>query len=268
MLAFHAIGDWPRGTVRLTRTGSASRRIAPDVERLIDETWARVTSQPGVHLFDGPVCRLESFVGTPYALTLTVSETSYKPFVGTNLHNPQLAHMHGRDVMANPVGVSTLLETSDGLLVLGRRNAAVAYYANRVHPFAGTIDPDDGDDPFVSAQRELAEELNLAEDAIAELLCVGLVEDAALLQPELIFIARTTRTRNDVDRHVDRAEHHATYAICAENDAVATAVREPLMTPVAVASLLLWGRLRFGPAWFERECQVPADGNSNRSTFA
>lgn len=251
-IAFHAIGDWAPGQVRLTRTLTSSRRIVPEVERLIDETWARAASRPGVHLFDGPMCRLESFVASPGALTLTVSATSYKPFVGTNLHNPHLAQVHGRDVFANPIGVSTLVETTDGMLMLGHRNASVAYYPNRIHPFAGTIDPADGDDPFAAAQRELAEELRLTPGEAGTLRCVGLVEDAALLQPELIFVGRSQVMRDELVRRVDGTEHEATHVMPATEAAIAAAIGHPLMTPVAVASLLLWGRLRWGVDWFGR----------------
>src|SRR5687767_2881151 len=114
-LTFHAVGDWGPDRVRLAWSDASSRRIVPEIERLIDETWQRASARPGVHLFDGPMCRMESFRATPDELSLTLSRTSYKPFVGTNLHNPHLAKTHGRDVMANPVGVSTLLETADGV---------------------------------------------------------------------------------------------------------------------------------------------------------
>ena len=256
MLTFHAIGDWGPGRVRLARSaGASARRIVPDVERVIDVTWARESARPGVRLFDGPMCRLDSFEASPAKLELAVSPTSYKAFAGTNLHNPHLAETFGRDVMANPVGASTLLETGEGLLLLGHRNASVAYYPNRVHPFAGTIDPADGDDPFAAARRELLEELNMPGDDITAIRCAGLVEDAALLQPELIFVAGTTRTREHVVRRLDAAEHRATFALAGREDAVASASRDPLMTPVAVASLLLWGRSRFGLAWFERNAE-------------
>src|SRR5688500_1400802 len=176
MLTFHAIGDWPPGRVRVTPAEKSSRRILPDVERLIDETWRRVLSRPGGHLFDGPMCRMESCAATPETRTLALSTTSYKPFVGTNLENPHLADAHGRDVMANPVGVSALLETADGFLMLGRRTGSVAYYPSRVHPFAGALEPRDGADPFLAVYRELAEELSLAREDVADVRCRGLVE--------------------------------------------------------------------------------------------
>src|SRR5688500_7451685 len=206
MFTILAKGDWGAEQLRLIRNLQSSRRIIPEVERLIEETWVRETARPGVHLFDGPMCRLESFDATPELLRLAVSPTSFKPFAGTNLHNPHVAETYGREVLANPVGVSTLLETSDGFLMLGRRNASVAYYPDRIHPFAGTVGPADGDDPANAAYRELSEELGLGRDDVADIRCRGLVEDVALLQPEMIFIAKARLTRDQVERRVDRSE--------------------------------------------------------------
>lgn len=250
MLTFHAIGDWRPGQVRVVRSIQSSRRIIPEVQRRIDETWARVSARPGVNLFDGPMCRMESFDASPGRLSLVVSLTSYKPFLGTNLHNPGFAETFGRDVMANPVGVSTLLETADGWLMLGVRNASVAYYPGRVHPFAGTLEPDDGPDVFTAAYRELNEELSLQSSDLPEIRCTGLVEDTALLQPELIFAARCDLKRARIEQRLDAAEHDATWAVEALRESVEAATGEAALTPVAVASLLLWGRGRFGEDWF------------------
>lgn len=251
MLTFHAIGEWAPGRVRLTWSEQSSRRIDPDVERKIDDAWARVTARPGVRLFDGPMCRIESFDASPDVLRLSLSPTSYKPFVGTNLLNPDLADTHGRDVMANPVGVSALLETADGYYVLGRRNASVAYYPERVHPFAGALEPRDGADPFAAVYRELSEELSLSGADVTNLRCTGLVEDRALRQPELVFLVSTSLRRAEVERRVDRDEHLASCALEQVPAKVLEWAADPALTPVAVASLLLAGRLRFGEGWFE-----------------
>jgi 8-oxo-dGTP pyrophosphatase MutT (NUDIX family) len=242
----HAFGDWSPGQVRLTRADAPGRRVVPEVERLIDETWSRVASRPGVHLFDGPMCRMESFHATPAELSLTLSPISYKPFVGTNLHNPHLANEHGRDVMANPVGISTLLETADGFLLLGVRNASVAYYPDRVHPFAGSLEPGDGADAFAAAYRELEEEVALVRSDVTDIRCVGLVEDGALLQPELIFVAKTNLSRADVERRIDPTEHDAVCPVSATREGIQAALGNLTFTPVALAAATLWGRLRVG----------------------
>jgi 8-oxo-dGTP pyrophosphatase MutT (NUDIX family) len=235
-----AEGSWLPGRVRLVRAAQSTRRIVSEVERLIEEAWARATRRPEVKLFDGPMCRLESFDALPSEFQLRVSPTSYKQFVGTNLSNRDLVEKFGREVFANPVGVSTLLQTSDGQLLMGRRNASVAYYPQRVHPIAGTIDPDDGDDPFNAVRRELAEEIRVTERDIADVRCVGLVEDTSLLQPELIFIASTGLSTHEVNQRVDQTEHHATWTCRASHSTVSEALRDPALTPVAVASLTLW----------------------------
>ena len=68
------------------------------------------------------MCRLERWEASPDGsrLHLSMSTTSYKPFFGTNMSHPELADRYGPDVLANPIGVSPALETSDGQLLLGR----------------------------------------------------------------------------------------------------------------------------------------------------
>ena len=257
-LRFHATGDWLPDQVTVTWS-PGTRRTVPEVEALIERAWSAVTARPGVHLFDGPMCRAESWRAAPDRLELAVSPTSYKPFLGTNLSHPGLADRYGPGVMANPAGVSAALVTADGFFLLGRRNASVAYYPGRVHPFAGALEPRDvaaaGDagrpgGAFAAVYRELNEELGLGPTDLEDVRCAAVVEDLALRQPELIFRARTPRTRAEVEAQVDRAEHHALWAVRADRDGLDPALRDPALTPVAAASVLLWGKVAFGEAWF------------------
>src|SRR5436305_6078976 len=151
MLNFHAVGDLVRDQVHPAQV-NGMRRIVPEVEQLIDEAWRQATSQPGVNLFDGPMCRLESWSASTERLRLALSETSYKIFLGTNLHHPELADRYGREILANPVGVSPALQTADGWLMMGRRNGSVASYPNRIHPFAGAVEPRDALNVFDAVQ--------------------------------------------------------------------------------------------------------------------
>ena len=251
MLKFHAIGDWRPDRVHVRQVPS-TRKIVPDIEALIDRAWEEVKLRPGVKLFDGPMCRMEWWDASDDRLEVALSDTSYKPFMGTNLAHPELAERYGREVMANPVGVSPALETADGFLVLGKRNGSVAYYPHRTHPFAGALEPRDGGDLFAAVARELNEELSLTCHDLGEMRCTGIAEDLALRQPELLFRVVTTLTRPQIEAQVHREEHGDSVAVRADADAVADFVRDPLLTPVAVASLVLWGRVRFGAAWFDR----------------
>jgi 8-oxo-dGTP pyrophosphatase MutT (NUDIX family) len=250
ILNFRHTGDWGPGAV-VARRAPGTRPLVRTVEELIDQAWSRALARPGVQLFDGPMCRLESASASPRRLRLDLSRTTYKAFLGTNLSHPELADRYGPAVLANPVGVSAALETADGFLLLGRRNASVAYYPNRVHPFAGALEPGDAGDVFAAVRRELREELSLSEPDVADVRCAGLVEDRALRQPELIFLARCRQTRESVEGKLDPVEHRGTWSVRAARDTIGQALSEPELTPVAVASLLLWGRARFGAEWFE-----------------
>jgi hypothetical protein len=253
MLTFHAVGDWRQEQV-VVRQVAGTREVLAEVEALIDEAWEAVKRRPGVKLFDGPMCRMEYWKAGEEGLEIGLSETSYKPFMGTNLAHPELAEKYGRDVMANPVGVSPALETADGFLMLGKRNGSVAYYPHRTHPFAGALEPRDEGDLFAAVGRELNEELSLRVEDLGEMRCTGIAEDLALRQPELLFRVRTKLSRVQVESQVHREEHGDSIAVKAEAGTVAEFLRDPLLTPVAVASLVLWGRVSFGEEWFERCC--------------
>jgi 8-oxo-dGTP pyrophosphatase MutT (NUDIX family) len=251
MLTFHAAGDWLPDQVRVDQVRGA-RRIVPEVEKLIDQAWQTALARPGVKLFDGPMCRLERWEVAAGRFQLELSDTSYRTFVGTNLTHPEMAEQYGPDVMANPVGLSPALLTADGFLLLGRRNASVAYYPNRIHPFAGSLEPRDSGDVFGAVRRELAEELSLGESDITEIRCTGMAEDRALRQPELLFHAQTFLTRRQIESQVDLGEHHGSVAVPATPAAVEKFTDDPELTPIAVASLFLWGRVAFGDEWFGR----------------
>ena len=234
-----------------TRFVASTRRDTPESAASIEAAWTRVP--PGVHLFDGPMCRLEAFrversPDSVPRLVLDLSRTGYKTFLGTNLHGPRDLP---RDTLANPVGVSPALETGDGFLLFGRRNASVAYYPHRLHPFSGSLEPppadappDTGVDVFAECCRELQEELNLSDDEVPYVAVIGIVEDADIRHPELILHARTTLPRDAVIARLDPAEHAAAVAVPATPAGVAAALADDDFTPVGRAALTLWRDVR------------------------
>ncbi len=249
MLRFHDVGDWGSEAIQV-RWAASSHVVPPEAAALIEEAWREAMERPGVKLFDGPMCRMESWAATPDRLELVLSLTSYKLFLGTNLTHPELAEQFGRQVLANPIGVSPALESADGYLLLGRRNSSLAYYPGGVHPFAGALEPRDGLDLFGAVRRELAEELSFGDADVSEIRCTGIVEDVGLRQPEVIFRVHSPLTRDQIYGQVKRDEHHEGWAIPATSEAIESAVRDPALTPVAVAALVLWGRVRLGDEWF------------------
>jgi 8-oxo-dGTP pyrophosphatase MutT (NUDIX family) len=239
-----AAGDWTPANVRTSWT-ACSRAVVAEVEQVIEQTWSAAL-RPGVHLFDGPMCRLESWHAAPDKLELTLSLTSYKPFLGTNLTNSGLADRFGPAVLANPVGVSAGVITADGFLALGQRNASVAYYPNRVHPFAGALEPTDAGDVFAAVRRELQEEIGASAEEIIEMRCAALAQDNALRQPELIFPTRVSLSRQQIEARLDAREHHGCMMIPLDPADMEHAMQDPELTPIARATVLVVGRARFG----------------------
>jgi 8-oxo-dGTP pyrophosphatase MutT (NUDIX family) len=251
MVTLRASGRWGRGEVR-ARWVESSRVRVPQVEGVIERAWTEAMARPGIRLFDGPMCRLERWAVEDGVLCLDLSRTSYRIFLGTNLNGDECVRSYGREVLANPLGVSCALHTSDGQLLLGRRNERVAYYPSRIHPFAGSLEPSDELDVFKAIERELGEELGLGASDVVEAHCLGLVEDEALRQPELVIHVRVKRAAGELAKTVDESEHGGCVVVKGEEQAVARWLEDPLLTPVAVGTLLLWGRWRLSEQWYER----------------
>ena len=244
-----ATGSWTPPHVRAEWIES-SRPVIDSVERLIDEAWQRAQHRPGVLLFDGPMCRLERWRASRDELHLSLSRTSYKRFLGTNVAHPELAQVHGPQILANPIGLSAALVTSHDRLLLGRRGPNVAYYPNRIHPFAGALEPRDGEiDVFAEMQRELREELSLSPADLRAMRCIGLIEDGALHQPELVFHVEADVSHENLVSALDSTEHEDVVTLEVSEAALRRAVRDPSLTPVAVGTVLLLGRERFGDEW-------------------
>ncbi len=255
-LIIRALGDWPSERLRAT-TAASGLRLTPALETVIDQSWAQAMGKQGVHLFDGPMCRLEDVVMDAHTLELRLSTTSYRIFMGTNGRHPEWADTYGPQVMANPVGTSVALLAADGRLVFGRRSQRVALYPGFAHPFGGTMEPaTDGAAPDLLGEmrRELAEEVGVSGEALADLRVIALMEDLQLRQPELVYAARTTLTSAEVAGRLDRLEHTACWLLADEQQAIETTLggREAI-TPVLAGTLLAWGWQRFGDAWLQTQ---------------
>ncbi len=251
-----AIGDWSADQIACTWTPSTF--VLPDnLMHMVETEWRTACAQPHVNLFDGPVCRLESFSLQNNNLTLRLSPNSYKNFIGTNACHPQWAEQYGQSVMANPVGTSVILCSADGHLIGGQRSQTVALYPNCAHPFGGMLEPGkDGTAPDVTSEikRELQEEVALEESDINDLRAIGLFSDMQLRQPELAFVATTHCNYATIATRLDKEEHTALWSI-ADNKA---AIEEVLatgtaITPILAATLIAYGTWRFGEAWLQTQ---------------
>ncbi len=234
----------------------------PELDRLVAETWNAFVAQcrrNRQHLFNGPMARLLSYVRRDSRWHLEVGPTDYANYIGTNYLNYEKGDVIGWDLFANPLGVSTLLVTSDHWLVLGRRGQHLAVCPGMLHLFGGTMDPSDRlpdgrMDAFGCARRELGEELGIRSTEIVSLKCTGLVREATSRQPELIFECECTCSLSDLLERLRPGhpeEEHAALECCIpeEHEICAFIAGTGQVAPVAAAALGVYGRRHFGEDW-------------------
>ena len=195
-----------------------AQALSPREMDAIEVEWNRqcdVVQKDGRTLFNGEMLRLDSHVardvtGKGTTLALSLSKTSYKNFVGTNMalfrDDVRIAPEH----LANPLGLSALVICSDAKILLGLRGKGTFLYSGYWHTFGGTADLGDvGEDGSVSVfdvmARELEEELGITDEETSQLRCIGLVRDRFILQPELIFEARVALSSIEVAQRLHGA---------------------------------------------------------------
>lgn len=251
------------------------RPTTPELEALIEAEWTRQTALAAGSdrmLFNGPLLRYVRHTVRPGAaggaaeLHLVVGPTCYRDFVGTNLFHHDRIEAFGWERFANPIGTTATLTTRDGRICYGRRSARVSYHAGHVHTFGGALEARDRGadgrvDPFASVCRELFEELSLRREEARELICVGLIRDHEIHQPEMLFEARLELTAEQLrSRWLSadaRDEHDEIVSLADEPGAILPFIRScGAIAPVAVGALFLHGRLRWGETWFEQSASV------------
>jgi hypothetical protein len=249
-------GSWPAARLR-SRFVASSHQLPPSCQEQVDDAWAQALAVPGVRLFNGALCRLEGYRADAQGLLLTLSRTTYKAYLGSNVHHPEWAERHGPGALANPVGTSVALRSSDGVLVFGLRSPSVALYPDHAHPFGGTMEvPEPGRevDLIGELERELAEEAGIARHELDDLRAIALAEDCTLRQPELIYAARTRLSAAAVSARLDPEEHTACWMLPDERSEIdGVLAGRVAVSPVLRATLLAWGAERFGPEWLVRQ---------------
>lgn len=248
---------------------AAERPSTPELDAIIAAEWERQTALAKEHdrmLFNGPLLRYLSHRvaqaedGRPARFEMKVGPTNYRDFVGTNLFHHDRLEEFGWERFSNPVGTTATLMTSDGLICYGRRSSKVSYHADHVHTFGGAFEeadrlPDGSIDPFASVAREITEELAIPPEELIDLVCVGLVRDKEIYQPELLFEASLPMTFEEVYERwgtaEGRDEHSSLVALSDTPDGIVPFILScGLIAPVAIGALFLRGLHQWGEDWF------------------
>lgn len=247
--------------------GGAPRREYPIVEEWIEKTWQERLADARTHgrvLFNGRLARLSTGRREGNILRLELAQTTYREFLGTNMYHAAKIIELGVDGLSDALGISSTPITSDGFVVYGRRNRSVSFHRGFLHTFGGALEDADQSpsadyDIFAAATRELCEELLIQPSEIKSLICVGLVRDREMLQPELLFDAVLAVPLKELLRRFDpRAEgqeHSALeYIWDVPHEAAQWPIRARPIAPICQAALYLHGRRLWGESWYETTC--------------
>src|SRR5207248_1054112 len=141
-----------------------------------------IAREKGIPLFDAPLFRLiHAELRPDGTLHLILGNTSYKEYVTTRV--PDFAHGRARQELGNALSVCSVVETSDGHILLDKRQG-VDVYVGRYHVIGGFFERDldmaaTQPDPFGAMRREIREETGIQLADIREQYCLGVVYDAA-----------------------------------------------------------------------------------------
>ncbi len=112
--------------------------LSSQAQTWMDTFWDEQLRQAvlrNTKLFDAPLFRyINAHPGPDHSLHLTLGNTSYKEYVTTR--TPTFTRDRARHELANPLAVCSVIETSDGYILLDRRRG-VDVYPGRYHVIGG-----------------------------------------------------------------------------------------------------------------------------------
>src|SRR5260370_6401571 len=132
----------------ITYDPSLRMPIHPAMQSWMDTLWEQkltLAHEKGIPLFDAPLFRLVEAEAKPGGtLRLLLGDTGYKEYVTTRV--PEFAQGRKREELGNALSVCSVVETSDGYILLAKRQG-VDVYAGRYHGIGGAFVPDPGSTP-------------------------------------------------------------------------------------------------------------------------
>ena len=233
----------------------------PTMQAWMDSLWEQklaIASEKKIPLFDAPLFRLiDASATSDGILRLLLGDTGYKEYVTTRV--PEFAQGRKREELGNALSVCSVVETSDGFILLDKRQG-VDVYVGRYHVIGGFFERDRDStgskqpDPFGAICREIREETGIQQLDISEQFCLGVVYDTATPHAEMCFLTRLTIPLAEVHRRVpeeDEIKQLETLFITKESLRDFLLQNHGNISATGEPNLLLCGRVRFGKQWFE-----------------
>jgi 8-oxo-dGTP pyrophosphatase MutT (NUDIX family) len=235
--------------------------INPSIQAWMDTLWEQklaIAQIQKIPLFDAPLFRfIEAESKSDGTLHLVLGNTGYKEYVTTRV--PEVAQGRKREELGNALSVCSVVETSDGYILLDKRQG-VDVYVGRYHVIGGFFERDldstgfQEPDPFGAICREIREETGIQQSDINEQFCLGVVYDTATPHAEMCFLTRLTIPLAEVNRRVPEEDEIKKLEVL---KVTKESLREFLLknhgniSATGEPNLLLYGGVRFGERWLE-----------------
>ena len=263
MLEFEILarGVYRPEQLEITYNPSLHMPTSPSIQAWMDALWEQklaIARQQHIPLFDAPLFRLvEIEARNDGKLHLVLGNTGYKEYVTTRV--PEFAQGRKREELGNALSVCSVVETSDGYILLDKRQG-VDVYVGRYHVIGGFFERDldstasKQPDPFGAIRREIREETGILQADIREQFCLGVVYDTTTPHAEMCFLTRLFISKAEVENkepeeneikllEILQATENELRTFLLQNHGNISATGEP--------NLLMYGRVRFGDRWFE-----------------
>ena len=238
------------------------QQLDTEIERRFKEAQAKREAEGRPPFTRGSLASMRNFyleqdVDDVY-LKIEVAETDYGKFIGSA--HPDLAATWGMDSLHTSVAICSHIVTSDNFALFHLRGEIA--YPGFIHTIGGMLPfrLEDGSHPsaFGAMQGEICSELNIDEDAIYNMYCIGIASDqnAGRINNELLFTTILQITLAEVIASHGRSERPEK----TEGDLMPVINKpEPLadflsrrasrFVPTGWACSLLAGRIKFRQDW-------------------
>lgn len=183
-----AVGVWRCIQVKCRYSSESNSQRTADPS-YVRETWDSYQAQYPL-AFNGPLLGLVATERCdPKELGLTVKNTNYAEYVATR--EVDFQNTHPQTERANPIGLTTIVLSSDNTVTVTRRSADADQNPEMPYFVGGYVEPptDENLDHVIcaNAAREMEEELGLTSPNV---LIVGMGMDPVYCHPELFATTR------------------------------------------------------------------------------
>jgi len=183
-------GNWAPGNVKTTYRESLFLPWPHDLAMRARTLWTNL-QQEDERLYNGSLYSLKRASVAGGKLNINLSKTNYRDQIFANKNIKFWSAEQQVRYAPRALGVSALVETSDGTLLFMLRSRKVHEYPRHIDVFGGHVDWKESHvnppDPFEAITSELTGELGIRSENIQSQTCIGLLKNIQIFKPELVF---------------------------------------------------------------------------------